>query len=121
MRKTVVNVVPAVAPLFEAIGLPVNLRGLDIRAVKSSILEEGDKRVLAIEGEIVNMRETIVAVPALHLGIRNDTAREIYTWTAPPPKARLEVGESVAFRARLAAPPGAAREVAIRFAAADSK
>jgi hypothetical protein len=121
MRKAIVGVAPAIAPLFDAIGLAVNLRGLDIRVVKSSILEEGDKRVLAVDGEIANMRETIVPVPALHLALRNDAGREIYTWTAPPPKARLAAGESVAFRARLAAPPGAARDVAVRFATAETK
>jgi hypothetical protein len=121
MRNAIVAGAPAVAPLFEAIGLSVNLHGLDIRVVKSSILDDGDKRVLAVEGEIANLRETAVAVPALQLALRNDAGREIYTWTAPAPKARLEAGESVAFRARLAAPPGAARDVAIRFATAETK
>jgi hypothetical protein len=121
MRKAIVGVAPAVAPLFDAIGLSVNLRGLDIRVVKSSILDDGDKRVLAVEGEIANMRETVVAVPALRLALRNDIGREIYTWTAPAPKARLGAGESVAFRTRLAAPPGSARDVAVRFATAETK
>ena len=48
--------------------------------------------------------------------LRDAAGQEIYVWKAPPPKASLGKGETVYFRARLAAPPEAANAVRIQFA-----
>lgn len=120
-REKIVRIAPSIAPLYAALGLPVNLTGLNIRAVRSTLLEDGVSRVLAIEGEIANIRGSVIPIPELHVALRNGDGREIYTWTTPPPKAKLAAGESVAFRARLTAPPAAATEVSVRFAATETK
>jgi hypothetical protein len=120
-RERIVRLVKAAAPLYASIGLPVNLHGLDIRGVKSTLLQDSAGRVLAVEGEITNLRASQMVIPELHVALRALDGREIYTWTTPPPKAKLAAGESVAFRARLASPPEAAREVSIRFAATETQ
>ena len=117
-RQAVVLHMPAAARLYAALGLPVNLRGLDLRRVTSTLAGEGPLRVLAVEGEIANLAAGETAVPQIEVAVRGPDARVIYRWTAQAPKARLATGESVPFRARLAAPPEGARDVVVRFAPA---
>jgi hypothetical protein len=120
-REPIVSLVPNLAPLYASVGLPVKLHGLNIRGIKSILVEDGVSRVLSVEAEITNLRPSQAAIPELHVALRAHDGREIYTWTAPPPKAKLAAGESVVFRARLASPPEAAKEVSIRFAATEVK
>jgi hypothetical protein len=120
-RETIARVAPAIAPFYEALGLPVKPPGLNIHSVRSILMQEEGGRVLAIEGEIDNNRGSAMPIPELHVALRNSDGREIYTWTTPPPKAKLAAGESVAFRARLAAPPETAQQVSVRFAATEPK
>jgi hypothetical protein len=47
--------------------------------------------------------------------VRDAGGKEIYTWTATPPAARLEAGQSVPFRSRLASPPPDGASVEVRF------
>ncbi len=117
LREHVVRLAGSTAPVYAAIGLPVNLHGLSIGAIKSTLLEEPNVRVLAVEAQITNIRQTQSQVPDLRLALRGRDGQEIYSWTAKPPKAKLEGGESMAFRTRLSAPPEGARDLMLRFAA----
>lgn len=115
-RQSLVRHIPSVAPVFAAIGLPVNLRGLELRHVTSGLAGEGAQRVLAIEGEITNISRTQATVPVLMLSVHGGDGQAIYKWTSPAPKATLAFGETMQFRARLAAPPANARDVRVQFA-----
>ena len=116
LRERVARLLPATAPAYAAIGLPLNLAGLELRGVRSRILLDGARRVLAIEGEIVNLRREANRVPPVALTVRGENGQAKYAWTAPAPKARLEAGETIAFRARLASPPEGGADVLVRFA-----
>lgn len=116
LREKIVRVAPPMALGFAAIGLPVNLDGLDLRGVHSRIVMDGARKVLAVEGEIANVRRRPTEVPQLALTVRGDDGQAKYAWTAPAPKSRLEPGETVWFRARLASPPESGAEVLVRFA-----
>ena len=115
-RAPIVKAAPATGALFAAIGLPVNLKGLEFRNVKSIIVEAGGQKMLGVEGEIVNLRAARNDVPQLELAVRGADGRTIYTWTTGSPKSKLEGLESMNFRARLAAPPDDARDVKVTFA-----
>jgi hypothetical protein len=119
LREKIVRAAPFAAAVYSAIGLPVNLAGLELRSLKSQIFIEGYHRVLAIEGEIVNLRREANRVPLVALAVRDANGRDKYAWTTPAPKARLEAGETIAFRARLASPPPDGSDVLVRFASAD--
>lgn len=117
-RERVVAAAPATARLFAAIGLPVNLAGLEFRNLRSMIAEEGGQRVLAVAGEVTNVTRRTVTPPPLAVSLRGEDGRSIYVWTAEPPTAKLGPGESAAFRTRLAAPPERARDVLVSLAEA---
>jgi hypothetical protein len=116
LRTPIVRAAPALSVVYEAVGLPVNLAGLALRGVRARIVRDGDRKVLVVDGEIVNIRRSENRVPALALGVRGANGLQRYAWSAPAPKTRLEPGEDVTFRARLAAPPEDGAEVVVRFA-----
>lgn len=119
LREKIVRMAPPAAALYSALGLPVNLAGLELRGVKSRIFLDGARKVLTIEGEIVNLRREANRVPPVTLTVRSENGLDKYAWTTPAPKPRLEAGETIAFRARLASPPPDGAEVLVRFASAE--
>ncbi len=121
MRERIVRILPPTAAAFRALGMPVNVAGLEMRNVHSRIITDGARKVLVTEGEIVNLRRERNAVPAIALAVRGSNGLDRYSWTAPAPKTRLEPGETVAFRARLASPPEDGADVLVRFKKPDAE
>jgi hypothetical protein len=119
MRERIVRIFPPLSTAYRAVGLPVNLAGLELRDVHSRIVMDGARKVLVTEGEIVNIRREQNRVPSITLAIRGANGLDRYSWTAPTPKSRLDAGERIAFRARLASPPEDGAEVLVRFARLD--
>jgi hypothetical protein len=119
LRERIVRVAPVSAAAYSAVGLKVNLAGLDLRGVSSKIVTEGARKVLMVEGEIVNLRRVPNRVPPVALSVRGADGRPRYSWTAQAPKTKLAAGETMAFRARLASPPADGTDVLVRFAALD--
>jgi predicted Zn finger-like uncharacterized protein len=119
-RDEVVRRVPGAGAAYAMIGLPVNLRGLELQRVHSTLLADGGGSVLAVEGEIVNDRDRQLPVPDMRLSVRSAQGQELYSWTAQAPKAKLDAGETIAFRARLVAPPANGQAVMVRFADAEA-
>jgi predicted Zn finger-like uncharacterized protein len=120
-RVVIVKAVPDAARIFAAVGLPVNLRGLALDNVHTNIFDSGDRKVLIVEGAIVNLRDSSMETPNMRIALRGQDKRELYVWTAPAPKAQLGPNEQVAFRTRLAAPPEGVSDVLVRFAAFGDK
>jgi predicted Zn finger-like uncharacterized protein len=115
-RPLVVRAAPQMAPVYAALGLPVNLRGLELSEVRSALVVEQDRPVLVVEGQIRNIRPGDTEVPPIKLALRGADGREIYQWTAEAPQATLPPGQSTAFRTRLTAPPAEGHDVLVRFA-----
>ena len=114
-RSEVVRYVPQTASLFAAIGLPVNLRGLNFEHVRIAKETQDGMTILLIEGKIVCAANRAVEVPRLRFAARNAAGQEIYSWTAKPERSVLGPGESMDFRSRLAAPPADANDIMVRF------
>ena len=114
-RSTVVRAVPVLAGLYAAVGLSVNLRGLEFNGVKTTREMQDGIPVLVIAGEVVNVTGHPVELPRLRLGVLWPCNRELYSWTALLPRSMLSEGENISFRSRLASPPVEGREVVVRF------
>lgn len=115
-RAQIVRVVPAAAPAYAALGLKVNLRQMDVFGVSAKLVEEEGRKILLVEGQIKNVGAGARTPPRMRLAVEDAKGREIYFWTAAPPKSRLNPGENAFFRARLAAPPEEGKDVRVRFA-----
>jgi predicted Zn finger-like uncharacterized protein len=114
-RAEVVRVVPQTASLYAAIGLGVNLRGLDLVDVTTETSTSEGVQVLTIQGRIVSAAKRVVDVPRLRFSVRNASGNEIYSWTALPNRSLLGPGETLAFQSRLASPPPETHDVLVRF------
>ena len=118
-RERVVALVPQSAALFERVGLPVNLDHLEIGPVHAVVVQEGEKRVLQVEAEIVNPRKTAAPVPLLRLAVRNAAGGTVYVWTTTAGAKTITGGGRIPVRARLASPPDGA-DVTMAFATAST-
>jgi predicted Zn finger-like uncharacterized protein len=114
-RAPIVRLLPQTASLFDAIGLPVNLRGVGFENLKSTYEFQDGVTVLVVEGSIANVTKDTVDVPRLRFALRNSLGQEVYAWTALPARPALGPKESLAFRTRLASPPSDGRDVMVRF------
>lgn len=116
-RVEIVRAAPALASLYELIGLPVNVRGLAIRDVRSveDIADGGP--LLLVTGVVENVSGVALDVPRLRLAVTAKGDREIYAWTTVAGRPKLEPGETATFRARLASPPAEGQAIAVRFLA----
>jgi predicted Zn finger-like uncharacterized protein len=115
-RSHVVRTFPGTAGLYASIGLPVNLRGLEFRAVRSELVATGADTFLVVEGEIANISGRDAPVPPIEIAVRGAEGQMLYTWTNDPPRGTMAASDTSPFRARLAAPPAEARHVLVRFA-----
>ena len=120
-RSHGVKAAPLIARAYAAIGLPVNVRGLDIRHVKAMLFDDGGRKTLGVEGEIVNLTPTTQAIPELSFGLRNEGGREVYTWTSTAQVSRIEKDGTILFRARLASPPEDVQDVLVHFVKLEPK
>jgi predicted Zn finger-like uncharacterized protein len=116
-RARVVEALPETAKLYAGVGLPVNLRGLEFRGMKSELVAVGADIVLVVEGQVANITGRDATVPPIEISVRGAEGQMLYTWTDDPPRTTLGPNESTGFRARLASPPDGARHVLVHFAA----
>jgi len=121
-RTNVVRAIPQTASLFARIGLPVNLRGIEIRDVVafSNPAEDGRPAELVVEGDLVGVARADMPVTPLSVEIRDAGGRAVQTFSVPAPRATLAASETARFRASLTAPPPQGRAVVLRFAEADA-
>jgi predicted Zn finger-like uncharacterized protein len=114
-RQQIVSYAPQTASFYAAIGLPVNLRGLDFEGIQVTRSTQDGVPVLTVEGRIVATAKGIAEVPRLRFAIHDASGREVYAWTMLPSRTLLASGETLPFRSRLASPPAEGQNVSIRF------
>ena len=69
-RAHLVRMAPATAALYAAVGLPVNLRGIEFRGVRSELAGAGSETFLVVEGEIANISGRDAPVPPIEIWLR---------------------------------------------------
>lgn len=114
-REPLVRTFPNLAGYYSAIGMPVNLRGLEFRDLRTTYDSQDGMPVLIIEGEIVNLTRQSREIPRLRLSVTDASKQEIYAWTAQLPRESLGAREILTFRSRLASPPADGTDVKVRF------
>lgn len=115
----IVRAAPSTVAAYSALGIDVNIYGLEVRQVEMQHMIMEGTRVLAIKGEIANVSGTERKIPSLRFGLNEDTGQEVYQWTVESGARPLKPGESTNFVTRVASPPETARNVEIRFARAN--
>jgi predicted Zn finger-like uncharacterized protein len=116
LPETVVSYAPATIRAYQALGMDVNIYGLEIRRVEQQHSIIDGMRVLSIKGEIANVSDSSAKMPWLRFGLADATGAEVYFWTLDTGARPLRAGEITTFTTRVAAPPETAQKVHIRFA-----
>jgi hypothetical protein len=114
-RTTVVRAMPQSAGLYARMGLPVNLRGLDLRDVVA-FQTQGEGAQLVIEGDVVGVADAGAPVPPIEIEVRDAREQVLYRWSVAAPRQSLEHQETARFRASLSAPPAEGRAIRVSFA-----
>lgn len=119
-RVSVVEQFPAMAGVYEAVGLGVNVVGLDFSNVTTLKSLRNGKEVLSVSAQIVGLMPDPVAVPAIVVTLLDDHGEAIYAWSVTPSVRDLMRGERATFDTQLTMPPGEAATVHLSFAGGTS-
>ena len=118
MPETIVAAAPISYRAYQAMGLDVNVYGLEIRRVERQHAVINGARILTVKGEISNVDEDMRKIPWLRFALLDAAGQELYTWTLDTGARPLRSGETTGFVTRVQAPPEAAQNLKIRFAKA---
>lgn len=114
-RQQVATLIPATAPVFAAIGLPVNTLGLVIEGVKSQPTFQAGRPVLSVTGAIRNVNKVSTEAPPMRIGLLDRTGKTVAGVLVQPLNAKIPPGATRYFAISLPDPPAGAEELDIAF------
>ncbi|MDB5530459.1 MAG: hypothetical protein JWR51_3562 [Devosia sp.] len=119
-RVQVVEQFPAMAGVYAAVGLPVNVIGLEFDRLSTlRTLREG-KEVLVVSAQIVGLQKAPVVVPAVVVTLIDGAGNGIYEWSVTPDVRDMMAGERATFETQLPLPPVDAVSVRLSFTGGES-
>lgn len=113
-RTHVVRLAPRTAGLYAAIGLPVNVRGLEIATLAPERPAESPSD-MTVSGEIRNIAQKRVAVPRLTYEIRDAAGTPLVTWTERAGAKTIGTGKTLPFVSSPHRLPADAKSILVRF------
>jgi hypothetical protein len=119
-REALVGQFPELAAPYAAIGLPVNVVGLQFADVRTLESMQAGTEVLVVDGSVLSVASQQVGVPPVIVTLLDRKGRPLYAWSVTPKLTDLRPGEAVAFETRLSGPPASAASVTLSFGAAGS-
>lgn len=115
-RVEIVRMAPSLAGLYAAVGLPVNIVGLDFTSISTEMARRDGVDVLAVAGTIYPVTAREVSVPPVLVEIRDRNGASLYEWSVTLPQRTLQPGETLRLATELASPPAGATSVRLSFA-----
>ena len=116
LRGPIVQQFPQLAGAYAAIGLGVNVVGMEFRDVHTLLSLQEGTQVLAVDGKIASVASHGVPVPPVIVTLLGSDGASVYQWSMTPEATELEPGETVGFETQLSKPPAAAKQVRLSFA-----
>ena len=116
--STVMSILPGAARLYGLFGGPVGAHGLAFESVRYGWASDGGQSVLEVQGDVVNLTGSTVAVPTVIIALRDAGGEEISEWTTEIGAEQLAAGERAPFLRQIPSPPSNVRSVKVRFAKA---
>jgi len=119
-RAQIVERFPGTAPLYKALGAPLEIlgEGLEFRGVGSEMIKEGRTPVLVVRGVIANIAKDTRSVPLLRLVLLDTGGGTIQESFAKPRKETLDATQQMGFQIRMENPSAAAVRYEVTFAEA---
>jgi predicted Zn finger-like uncharacterized protein len=115
-RNVIASLLPAAAPVYQRLGLSLELPLLiELREVRSAERLSGGRRVLVVSGEISNISGQRRDVPPLRVAVLNSDRRELDFGLFDPPAPALGPGGSSRFEVEMGPPPPDASDLSVTF------
>jgi predicted Zn finger-like uncharacterized protein len=115
-RVELVRSFPQLAGAYAAIGLPVNVIGLEFRDVESLVTREDGADVMRVSAMIESTAPGRVVVPPVIVTLLGTRGETLYRWSVTPTARSLEAGERFEFSTRITTPPPGTTTVRLGFA-----
>lgn len=115
-RQTIAGLWPQSASLYAAVGLPVNVRGIQLTNIAYQQEYQDGQPVLSVTGKVVNISNRELPVPEIRVVLLDDAKHELYHWNFDAGIPTLKPGGESTFVTRLSSPPPEARNLNVRFA-----
>jgi predicted Zn finger-like uncharacterized protein len=115
-RVPIVERYPDLAGVYEAVGLGVNVVGLEFAELHTlKTLSEGNE-VLTVSAQIVGLGAKPAKVPPVVVSLIDAHGHPVYEWSVSTRVPDLMAGERATFDTRLSLPPSEAVSVRLSFA-----
>ncbi|MBK8084034.1 MAG: zinc-ribbon domain-containing protein [Devosia sp.] len=116
LRGEVVRLIPDLAGLYAAVGLKVNVAGLEFADVSTLVSRRGEETLISVNASIIGLEQRRVAVPPVIVTLLDVEDRPLYQWSVVTRARDLEPGELVNLSTELPSPPADAVRVRLSFA-----
>lgn len=116
LRADLVRLFPDLAGAYEAVGLGVNVVGLDFRDVTTLISRDQQTEVIAVDARIYSVSPGEVKVPPVVVTLLDAQDRALYQWSVAPSASAMRPGEILDFSTEVRRPPPGASKVRLGFA-----
>ncbi|WP_224703858.1 zinc-ribbon domain-containing protein [Devosia aquimaris] len=115
-RTQIVQQFPAMAGIYDRLGLGVNVVGLDFAGLSTLRTTRNGKEMLIVSAQIVGLRPSPAPVPAVVVTLLDDDGNTVYQWSVDPLVHDLMAGERATLDTQLSQPPASAARVRLAFA-----
>jgi predicted Zn finger-like uncharacterized protein len=116
LRADLVRLFPDLAGAYEAVGLGVNVVGLDFRDVTTLISREQENEVIEVDARIYSVSPGEVKVPPVVVTLLDAQDRALYQWSVAPSATSMRPGEILDFSTQVRRPPPGATKARLGFA-----
>ncbi len=115
-RQDVAEIWPRSASAFAALGLDVNVYGLEFYDLAVERAFDGPTPILLVSGEVRNIGRDEKLVPPVRLSLRDSRSHEIFELVNSITDQPVEAGAAIPFQIRVENPPADAVDLEATFA-----
>jgi predicted Zn finger-like uncharacterized protein len=115
-RQDVAELWPRSASAFAALGLDVNVYGLEFYDLAVERAFDGPTPILLVSGEVRNIGRDDKMIPPVRISLRDENSNEIFEIVHAMDTAPVVAGAAAAFQIRLENPPADAVDLEATFA-----
>jgi predicted Zn finger-like uncharacterized protein len=115
-RTDIVRSWPDLAGVYSAVGLGVNVIGLEIREMRTVRTMRAQGDVMLVSARIHSVAGRAVPIPQVIVTLLDANNLPLYVWSVAPQARELEPGEVVDFETQLSSPPANTASVRLTFA-----
>jgi len=114
-RENIVLSFPGMAGLYGAVGIKVNVVGLEFRNIRTLRSLRDGAEMMEITASITNISPDQVVVPPVLVSLLDKAGNSIYEWSTAPQVVGMQAGEWIDFKTQLTSPPPGAVSVRLSF------